>query len=191
MARNKPCILLVTLGIILLPTACTPAPTPVEATPTSEPVEVTPTPVPPIATPMLPTQTPAPPTATPIPPTPTPVPPTATSTSSTGTIMGTIVSKSTEEPVAGIRLQLAPYGGLDSEGNKKWILRLGHPSVWIKPDTSGAFTFNEVIPGKYRVYSGQTGDIRPLALTDDEGEAIVIEVTAGQVVDLGRILMDR
>jgi len=88
MRRNKLWCLLVTLGIILLPTACAPeatptAPTPVEATPTPKPVEATPTPVPSTATPMPPTPTPVPPTATPVPPTPTPVPPTATSTPKT------------------------------------------------------------------------------------------------------------
>ena len=177
-----------------VPPTATPTPelptstfTPIPPTPTSVPPTATPTPEPP-----TPTRTPIPPTPTPVPPTvtPTPVPPTATPTPvpTTGKIVGALVDKSTQEPVASVKLRLVTYKGLNAEGKAEWYFGPNDP--WAESDASGDFSFSEVSPGEYSIWASFTPTVFPSPLTGEEG-TIILEVIAGEVVDLGKILVEQ
>lgn len=164
--------------VTLLSTACggplaAPTPTPTfTPTPTNTPiptVTLTPTPTP------TPTNT----------PTPTPVP-------TTGKVVGTLVDKSTQKPIAGVKLRLVTYKGLNAEGKAEYYF--GPNDLWAETDGSGAFSFSEVSPGQYSIWASFPDaplTAFPSPLTGEEGKTIILEVIAGQAVDVGEVLVGK
>ena len=53
--------------------------------------------------------------------------------------------------------------------------------------TDGVFLFEDVEPGHYLITANIGGGGMPLDFVDDQGTQVVIQVEAGQVVDLGEI----
>jgi hypothetical protein len=167
--------------VMLLLVRCGGAPAGPTATPTPVPPTPIPTPVPP-----TPTPTPIPPTPTPTPVPPTPIP---TPVPTTGEVVGVLVDKSTQKPVASVKLRLVTYKGLNAEGKAEWYF--GPNDLWAETDGSGAFAFSEVSPGEYSIWASFTPTAFPSPLTGEEGKTIVLEVIAGQAINLGRILMEK
>lgn len=194
------------------PVAPTATPTPVPPMATSTPVP--PTPIPPTTTPTL-----APPTPTPLPPTatPTPVPPTSTPVPTTGTVEGILVQTNTQRPLAdynvklfqailvseSVQVAIPLYGTVDEE-----------PVSESVTDEAGRFIFEEIEPGSYVLVSDI---VRPLGTMEtivsndgkviaevwltvtsegvsaglvDANRVLLIEVEAGQVVDLGELAIE-
>ena len=136
----------------------------VEPTATWTPVSpiTTPTPVPPTATPVLLTHTPAP---------------------TTGQVKGVLVGKATRNPVKA-PLTLIPVE-MKSDGSFTLPLNPGDLAIEGNSDDSGAFLFEDLQPGHYAM-STMIGGLGA-ALKDQEGDLVIIQVEAGQIVDLGEI----
>ena len=117
---------------------------------------------------------PAEPTAT-----PTPAPPTATPTptATTGQVRGILVYEDTQKPVVAKNLHLVIAEVTASAVTLNYTP--GDPRT--ETDDSGTFVFENVPPGTYCL----TAEYFPL--DNDAGRSIIVEVTAGQVVDLGTI----
>jgi len=157
------------------PPAATPtAPELVTATPTPVPVEATatPTPVPPTETP-----TSAPPTPTPTRPTPVP---TATRTTTEGQVRGFLLNLRTEQPFADREVVLAI---VQSGQDARQVSLEGGPRTLT--DEMGAFRFENVPPGQY-VLAALLPD--PVLWARGE-EPILVEVAAGQLLDLGPLML--
>lgn len=84
-------------------------------------------------------------------------------------------------------------------GSKYFSVSVESPA--IETNEAGEFTFEEVSPGKYMLISGtksperdNKGKIVPAfnafipPMKDDKDEVIIIEVVAGEVIDLGQVL---
>lgn len=99
--------------------------------------------------------------------------------------MGVLVDEDTEQPVVGERLGLViaeqTAGGV--------TLRFrGSDDPRAETDNSGLFRFEDVPPGKYTlvIFFGLGP---PSVIGDDKGATILFEVMAGQVIDLGTVLV--
>jgi hypothetical protein len=143
----------------------------------------TPTPVPPTSTP------------TPVPPTPTPVPPTSTPVPTTGTIIGVLIDQATGEPFTDISLKPFAQEKVIIDGTEMWREVLPDYEE-VVPDEQGAFILSDVPPGTYsiRAITGETtvgANMVPVwaFLRDAGGNVIEVEVIAGQITDLGEILV--
>lgn len=171
------------LGVILialLVTGCggvqaTPAPSVV--------VEATATAVPPTVTPVPPTPTPMPPA---IPP-PT-VPPTA-EPPAIGVVQGVLTDKDSAQPLSGVRVALGTveYDTNGQPAGYKVSAEGGEPLLSAYTDAGGAFAIEAPV-GVYVLVSpgGSTAD---QIARDAGGTALIVEVEAGQTVDLGTIGM--
>jgi hypothetical protein len=103
--------------------------------------------------------------------------------------VGILVEKSTQKPVAGVKLRLVTYKGLTAKGEAEWYF--GPNDLWAESDATGAFSFGGVSPGKYSIWASFTPTAFPSPLTGEEKKTIVLEVIAGQVVDMGKILVEK
>lgn len=143
------------------------------------------------------TATAAPPTVTPVPPTPTPVPPTVlpptvpptTEPPTTGVVRGVLTDKDSAQPLSGVRMALGTveYDANDQPAGYKVSAEEGEPLLSAYTDAGGAFAV-EAPAGVYVLVSpgGSTTD---QIARDAGGTALIVEVEAGQTVDLGTIGM--
>jgi hypothetical protein len=131
------------------------------------------------------------PTATSM-PTDTP-PPTVTSTPSptptTGQVKGVLVNKSTDQAVTTARANLVPVE-VGDDGAIVYSADLLAERTMSMGVTSGVFLFEDVKPGHYLITVNIGGGM-PLNLEDDQGTRIVLHIEAGQVIDLGKLPVER
>ena len=131
-----------------------------------------------------PSATPLPPTATPVPPTatPTPAPPTAT-----GVVRGVVVDESTGQAMVDLQVSLGLIE-YDEDG-KPFRIHCsavgGRLARSAYTNITGAFTI-EAPPGTYALKSPGCSTFDRIA-RDGTGAALIIEVDAGQTIDLGMI----
>jgi hypothetical protein len=124
-----------------------------------------------------PTNTPQP-TDTPIPaPTPT-----------TGQVTGALVDASTAQAIAA-KVNLVPVEVSD-DGAITYSTELLKERSMSMDAASGVFLFENVAPGHY-VITVNIGGGMPLNLTDDQGARIIVQVEAGQIIDLGEVPVKR
>lgn len=132
----------------------------------------------------IPTNTPEP-TAT---PTSTPTPePTATATlvPTTGKVTGKIVDKDTGRPLEAIHLFM-PTVVQSSDG---YMLNRKGNDPSTETDASGVFAFADVPPGTYALALTKNWPFSVAA--DEEGSALILEVVAGETLDVGVIRVEQ
>ena len=110
--------------------------------------------------------------------TPTPVP---TATPSLGKIKGVLLVSGRQS------VQDTSLGLWITEGTGEWK-KMEDAHIETKPDSDGAFLFEDVPPGTYLLAAkfGGSSSQAPDFMKSDDG-LIAIEVAAGQTVDLGTI----
>lgn len=168
------------------PTSVSEAPA---ATSTPESPAATPTPIPPTPTP---TPIPSTPTLTPVSSTPTPSIP-------AGTIQGTLINAATGKPLSGdLALLLAWEAEQDPSGGEITNLEApfigGNPFLQIIVDEKGAFTLSDIPEDKYLLilFVGRPDPANPpgpYLLRDESGQKLIADLTQGEGVDLGEILV--
>jgi len=108
------------------------------------------------------------------------------STSSTGGVKGVVIDSHSGEPVK-VSLELWQVE-VGEDGQSASILpNLEREAV--ESNKSGEFRFNDVEPGHYMIFA-ETGFSLTALVFEERGNA-VIEVKAGQVVDLGAVLVNK
>ena len=128
------------------------------------------------------------PTATPV-PTHTPQPTlTPTPTPTTGQVKGALVDKSTGQEVAA-KVNLVPVEVRD-DGSIAYSTELLKERTMIVDAPSGVFLFEGAKPGHYLITVNIGGGL-PRDLVDDQGAALLVQVEAGQVVDLGEVMVEK
>jgi len=108
------------------------------------------------------------------------------STPSTGSVKGIVINNKTGKPVeVSLELWAVEVG---EDGQTASILpNLEREAV--ESNKSGEFMFNDVEPGHYMIFV-ETGMSLTALEVEERGNALVIEVKAGEVVDLGEIQMN-
>lgn len=117
--------------------------------------------------------------------------------SDTGKIVCVLLDKQSQKPAEGLWIHLLQYEGKDSEGKditSLFILDGEFPRG--KSDSSGRFSFKNVPPGRYVIKSGTATEFAPTdagatSLKDSAGNVIIINFTAGQTMDLGKVYIKR
>jgi hypothetical protein len=121
-----------------------------------------------------------------------PTEPTATSTPAptptTGQVKGVLVNRSTGQGVTA-RVNLIPVE-VGDDGSIIYSPELLKERSMSLDVADGVFLFEDVKPGHYLMTANIGGGL-PLDVIDDQGGQIVIQVEAGQVVDLGEISVER
>lgn len=106
---------------------------------------------------------------------------------------GILIDQDSQQPIGEVSAFL---GGVNEQGG----FSISEESPAVETNKAGEFTFEEVSPGKYVLISGTKSPERndqgkivvasrmtPL-MRDDKDEVIIIEVAAGDVIDLGKVL---
>lgn len=118
-----------------------------------------------------------------------PTGPAATSTPAptptTGQVKGVLVNESTGQGITA-RVNLVPVE-VGDDGTITFSPELLKERSMSLDVTDGVFLFEDVEPGHYLITANIGGGGMPLDFVDDQGTQVVIQVEAGQVVDLGEI----
>lgn len=125
--------------------------------------------------PLLPTESPLIPTAT----TPALLPRDHTPPPNLGIVQGELELEG--EPAAEHTMYLAPLVATGEEIEIAALDAVTDPRA--ESDASGYFVFLDVEPGRYAL--GINSPIGPVLIRGDDGEEILAQVEAGQIVDLG------
>jgi hypothetical protein len=113
-------------------------------------------------------------------PTVTDVPqPTATAT--TGQVKGVVIGQ--VEKVNLIPIELG------EDGTITYRAELLQERMMSRDVTAGDFLFEDVIPGQYMI-TANTGGGGISNFVNDQGAEVILEIEAGQVIDLGEVQME-
>jgi hypothetical protein len=104
--------------------------------------------------------------------------------SDVGRVEGVLVDSVSEEPV---RTSVELWRVEVSADGQTATFHSPVERVTAESNASGAFEFKNVEPGHYLLFVEVGVPSSLVALEDEHGEAPVIEVEAGQVVDLGEV----
>ena len=98
-----------------------------------------------------------------------------------GEVKGILVDTIAGQPVVGMELEL-----MVAEKTSTGIdFQFGESNPHTKTDNLGAFVFNDVPPGSYGL--GTSSPFGSFPLMTNELAAIIFDVTAGEITDLGSI----
>lgn len=108
-----------------------------------------------------------------------------TSSAGNGTVQGSIDASAVREPFGGGDLRLAPLVESTTIEKPLFSLSAGEdPLAVLRPD--GTFVFSDVPPGHYGlVYWTPAGSF--LVPDPETGHSLILDVRAGQVVELGMV----
>ena len=136
---------------------------------------------------ILPTDTAVSPTNTPLPPTDTPIPPTSTPVATTGEVRGILVN-SGGSPVKA-SMPLTPVT-VSSDGSFSMPFDALSTAEKGDSNSSGEFIFENLDPGHY-ILTAMVGSMGTgSTLMDEQDKPVIIEVEAGQVIDLGEVAIE-
>lgn len=168
LAKALPILLLISL---LLPTCATKTIIPSESTIAPEPTEVTPT----ESATLIPPATVMPEEyATPVPPKLEP---------GKGAIIGTILKEDGTYPAKDVRVFLAPFFWNEEKTEGVFVLDPARATS-VPISDQGAFQLFNIEPGNYVLVVGVTPEAA-VAILGDRGQARVIEVKPGEIVNIG------
>jgi hypothetical protein len=109
-------------------------------------------------------------------------------TPTTGQVKGVLVNESTGQGITA-RVNLVPVE-VGDDGSITFSPELLKERSMSLDAADGVFLFDDVEPGHYLITANIGGGL-PLDITDDQGTQVVIQVEAGQVVDLGEVSVER
>ena len=108
-------------------------------------------------------------------------------TPTTGQVKGVLIDKSTGQGIKA-QVNLIPVE-VGDDGSIIYSVELLERTMSLDV-ADGVFLFEDVEPGHYLITANIGGGL-PLDITDDQGAPIVIQVEAGQVIDLGEVSVER
>jgi hypothetical protein len=113
----------------------------------------------------------------------------------TNKVSGTLINQGSGEPVPDKWLTILSYNGIDLNGNPKIKPLMVRDSFnKVKTSESGMFVFSNIPDGTYVIKSGIdqknfTGDY--IRIKKDTGsELVIIKLSAGVVVDIGKVFVN-